>query len=143
MTKVTSVNLDEDAVEYFQSENINLSAWIRDVMEQRVAGKDIDIKQVRIRELEREREDCLTRIDRIDEQLEELREKQEAEEYVEEVEQSFGDTIIKLDREFQAFPSEKRMRRSNAFKRRAEEEGMSPMEAARKIAAYREAVAHE
>jgi len=55
MTKVTSVNLDEDAIEYFQSENINLSAWIRDIMEQRVTGQDVDIKQVRIRELERER----------------------------------------------------------------------------------------
>src|SRR6056297_3380728 len=143
MTKVTSVNLDEDAVEYFQTENINLSAWIRDIMEQRMTGTGLDIKEVRIRELERQREDAAREIERIDEQLEELRDRQEAEEYVEEVESSFGEAIIKLDREFQAFPTEQRMRRSKAFKRRAEEEGLSPLEAARKVIAYREAVNDE
>ena len=143
MTKVTSVNLDEDAIEYFQSENINLSAWIRDIMEQRVTGQDVDIKQVRIRELEREREDCVLRIERIDEQLDELHDRQEAEEYVEEVEATFGESIIKLDKEFQAFPTETRMRRSKAFKRRAEEEGLTPLEAGRKVMRYREAVNDE
>jgi len=143
MGKVTSVNLDEDAVEFFQRENINISAWIRDIMEQRMTGGDVDIVATRIRQLEHDREDHLAAIDRIDEELEELRERRQSQEQVEEAQQTFGETIIKLSREFSAFSKGRRMRRSQAFKRRAEEEDMTPMEAARKVMAYREAVGDE
>ncbi|MDR9412950.1 MAG: hypothetical protein RI531_10135, partial [Haloferacaceae archaeon] len=122
MGKVTSVNLDEDAVEFFKRENINISAWIRDVMEQRVTGGDVDIVGTRIRQLERDREDHLAAINRIDEELEHLRERRQSQEEVEEVQQSFGEGIIKLSREFDAFRTARRMRRSQAFKRRSEEE---------------------
>ena len=144
MGKITSVNLDEEAVEYFQRENINVSAWIRDIMNQRMTGgKDIDITAMRIRELEREREDHETEIQRIDEQLDELREKVDSQEQVEEAKQTFGEEIITLHKEFQAFPTADRLRSSQAFRRRAEEEDISVFEAARKVIAYREAINHD
>ena len=144
MGKITSVNLDEEAVEYFQRENINVSAWIRDIMNQRMTGgKDIDITAMRIRELEREREDHETEIQRIDEQLDQLREKVDSQEQVEEAKQTFGEEIITLHKEFQAFPTADRLRSSQAFRRRAEEEEISVFEAARKVIAYREAIGHE
>ena len=138
MGKITSVNLDEEAVDYFQRENINVSAWIRDIMEQRMkGGKDIDITAMRIRELEREREDHETEIERIDEQLDELREKVDSQEQVAEAKQTFGEEIITLHNEFQAFATADRLRSSQAFRRRAEEEDISVFEAARKVIAYR------
>ena len=71
MRKTTSVNLDSEAVQYFKEENINMSAWIRDIMEQRMFGtEEIDVVDVRIRELERKREDHETAMERIDEELE-------------------------------------------------------------------------
>jgi len=143
MGKVTSVNLDEHAVEFFQRENINISAWIREVMEQRMTGGDVDIVATRIRQLERDREDHLAAIDRIDEELEDLREQRQSQQQVEEAQQTFGETIIKLSKEFSAFPTGRRMRNSQAFKRRSEEEDMTPMEAARKVMDYREAVGDE
>jgi len=144
MGKITSVNLDEEAIEYFQRENINVSAWIRDIMEQRMTGgADIDVTQMRIRELERQREDLQTDLKRIDEELEELREEAESQERVEAANESFNEDIITLHKEFQAFPTGQRLRRSNAFRKRTEEIGMTPFEAAHKVIAYREAVSHE
>ncbi|MDR9412935.1 MAG: hypothetical protein RI531_10060, partial [Haloferacaceae archaeon] len=53
MGKITSVNLDEEMIDYFQRENINVSAWIRDMMQQRMTnGDDVDVTTMRIRELE-------------------------------------------------------------------------------------------
>ena len=144
MGKITSVNLDEEAVEYFQRENINVSAWIRDIMQQRMTGgAEVDMTQMRIRELERDREDHEQAIARIDDELEELREQQQAEEQVEEVNESFGQHIIVLHKEFQAFPTASRMRNSQAFVRRCEEVGLSVFEAANKVMAYRKAIGHE
>jgi len=144
MGKITSVNLDEDAIEYFQRENINVSAWIRDIMEQRMTGgADINVTQMRIRELQRQREDLQTDLKRIDEELDELREKAESQERIEAANESFNADIITLDKEFQAFPTGQRLRRSNAFRKRTEELGMTPFEAADKVIAYREAVSHE
>ena len=144
MGKITSVNLDEEAVEYFQRENINVSAWIRDIMNQRMTGgKDIDITAMRIRELEREREDHQTEIERIDEQLEQLREKESAQQQITDAQESFNEQIITLHKEFQAFPTADKLRSSQAFRRRASEQDMSVFEAARKVIAYREAIGHE
>jgi vacuolar-type H+-ATPase subunit I/STV1 len=144
MGKITSVNLDEEMVEYFQRENINVSAWIRDMMEQRMTGgADIDVTQMRIRELERDREDHELAMERIDQQLEELRKKADSQERIEAANESFKADIITLDKEFQAFPTGQRLRRSNAFRKRTEEIGMTPFEAAEKVIAYREAVSHE
>ena len=54
MSKVTSVNLDEESVNYFKRENINISAWIREMMQRRVnGGAEIDMREFRIGELER------------------------------------------------------------------------------------------
>jgi len=100
-------------------------------------GKDIDITAMRIRELEREREDHETEIERIDEQLDELREKVDSQEQVAEAKQTFGEEIITLHNEFQAFATADRLRSSQAFRRRAEEEDISVFEAARKVIAYR------
>jgi len=144
MGKITSVNLDEEAVDYFQRENINVSAWIRDIMNQRMTGgKDIDITAMRIRELEREREDHQTEIERIDEQLEQLREKESAQQQITDAQESFNEQIITLHKEFQAFPTADKLRSSQAFRRRASEQDMSVFEAARKVIAYREAIGHE
>jgi len=144
MGKITSVNLDEEAVEYFQRENINVSAWIRDIMNQRMTGgKDIDITAMRIRELVREREDHQTEIERIDEQLEQLREKESAQQQITDAQESFNEQIITLHKEFQAFPTADKLRSSQAFRRRASEQDMSVFEAARKVIAYREAIDHE
>jgi len=144
MGKITSVNLDEEAVEYFQRENINVSAWIRDIMNQRMTGgKDIDITAMRIRELVREREDHQTEIERIDEQLEQLREKESAQQQITDAQESFNEQIITLHKEFQAFPTADKLRSSQAFRRRASEQDMSVFEAARKVIAYREAIGHE
>jgi len=106
-------------------------------------GADIDVTQMRIRELQRQREDLQTDLERIDEELEELREKAETQERVEAANESFNADIITLDKEFQAFPTAERLRRSNAFRKRTEELGMTPFEAADKVMAYREAVNHE
>jgi len=144
MGKITSVNLDEEMIDYFQRENINVSAWIRDMMQQRMTnGDDIDVTTMRIRELERDREDHQLAIERIDEQLEELRETAETQQRIESVTESFDKNIITLHREFQAFPTVKRLRRSNAFRRRAEELGYTPFEASDKVNDYREAIADE
>jgi len=144
MGKITSVNLDEEAVDYFQRENINVSAWIRDIMNQRMTGgKDIDITAMRIRELEREREDHQTEIERIDEQLEQLREKESAQQQITDAQESFNQQIITLHKEFQAFPTADKLRNSQAFRRRASEQDMSVFEAARKVIAYREAINHD
>jgi predicted nucleic acid-binding Zn-ribbon protein len=144
MGKITSVNLDEQAVEYFQRENINVSAWIRDIMEQRMtSGKQIDITQMRITELEREREDHQRAIDRIDEQLQDLREEADAQQQITEAEQSFSTEIITLNKEFQAFATADKMRSSQAFRRRASECDLSVFEAADMIMQYREAIKHE
>jgi predicted nucleic acid-binding Zn-ribbon protein len=144
MGKITSVNLDEQAVEYFQRENINVSAWIRDIMEQRMTGgKEIDITQMRITELEREREDHQRAIDRIDEQLQDLREEADAQQQITQAEQSFSTDIITLHKEFQAFATADKMRSSQAFRRRASECDLSVFEAADMIMEYREAINHE
>jgi len=144
MGKITSVNLDEQAVEYFQRENINVSAWIRDIMQQRMtSGKDIDVTQMRITELEREREDHQRAIDRIDEQLQDLREEADAQQQITEAEQSFSTDIITLNKEFQAFGTADKMRSSQAFRRRASECDLSVFEAADMIMQYREAINHE
>jgi len=144
MGKITSVNLDEQAVEYFQRENINVSAWIRDIMEQRMTGgKEIDITQMRITELEREREDHQRAIDRIDEQLQDLREEADAQQQITQAEQSFSTDIITLHKEFQAFATADKMRSSQAFRRRASECDLSVFEAADMIMQYREAINHE
>jgi len=144
MGKITSVNLDEEAVDYFQRENINVSAWIRDIMEQRMkGGKDIDITAMRIRELEREREDHQTEIERIDEQLAELREKESTQQQITDAQESFSEDIITLHKEFQAFTTKEKLRGSQAFRRRASEQDLSVFDAARKVIAYREAIGHE
>jgi len=144
MGKITSVNLDKEMIDYFQRENINVSAWIRDMMKQRMTnGEDIDVTSMRIRELERDREDHEVAIERIDEQLEELRESVETQQRIESVTESFDENIITLHREFQAFPTLKRLRRSNAFRRRAEELGYTPFEASDKVMAYRRAIGDE
>ena len=144
MGKITSVNLDEDAVEYFQRENINVSAWIRDIMQQRMTGgAEVDITDMRIRELERDRSDHEEAIARIDDELETLRDQQQQEEQVETANESFGQDIIVLHKEFQAFPTASRMRNSQAFVRRCEEVGLSVFAAAEKVIAYREAIGHE
>jgi len=92
MGKITSVNLDEEMIDYFQRENINVSAWIRDMMKQRMTnGEDIDVTSMRIRELERDREDHEVAIERIDEQLEELRESVETQQRIESVTESFDE----------------------------------------------------
>jgi Skp family chaperone for outer membrane proteins len=144
MGKITSVNLDEEAVEYFQRENINVSAWIRDIMQQRMAGgTDIDITHMRIKELEREREDHQSEIDHIDEQLEELRAKAAQKEQREAADDSFSTDIITLHKEFQAFATADKMRSSQAFRRRCEEVELSVFEAADKVMQYREAINHE
>jgi chromosome segregation ATPase len=144
MGKITSVNLDEEAVEYFHRENINVSAWIRDIMQQRMSGgTDIDITQMRIKELEREREDHQAEIEHIDEQLEELRAKAEQKQQREEADASFSTDIITLHKEFQAFPTADKMRSSQAFRRRCEEVELSVFDAAKKVMQYREAIDHE
>jgi len=144
MRKTTSVNLDQEAVEYFKEENINISAWIRDIMEQRMfGGEDIDVVSVRIRELERKREDHATAIERIDEELEELNEKQQQQNQVEDANRSFDESVIVLHKEFQAFPTADRLRSSQAFRRRASEEDMSVFDAADAVVDYREAIGYE
>ena len=143
MRKTTSVNLDGEAVEYFKEENINISAWIRDIMEQRMFGGDVDVVSVRIRELERKREDHATAIERIDEELEELKDKEQQQNQVEDANKSFDESVIVLHKEFQAFPTADRLRSSQAFRRRASEEDMSVFEAADAVVDYREAIGYE
>ncbi|MDR9412695.1 MAG: hypothetical protein RI531_08800 [Haloferacaceae archaeon] len=143
MRKTTSVNLDGEAVEYFKEENINISAWIRDIMEQRMFGGDVDVVSVRIRELERKREDHATAIERIDEELEELKDKEQQQNQVEDANRSFDESVIVLHKEFQAFPTADRLRSSQAFRRRASEEDMSVFEAADAVVDYREAIGYE
>jgi len=144
MRKTTSVNLDSEAVQYFKEENINMSAWIRDIMEQRMFGtEEIDVVDVRIRELERKREDHETAMERIDEELEELREKQKEQHKLQDANDTFDKSIIDLHKEFQAFPTEERLRSSNAFKRRATEEDYSVFKAAAAVINYREAIGYE
>ena len=73
MGKVTSVHLDEDTVEWFKRENINISAWIRKMMERRmIGGPDTDIREFRIAELERQRERITEDLDAIDQELDRL-----------------------------------------------------------------------
>jgi vacuolar-type H+-ATPase subunit I/STV1 len=143
MRKTTSVNLDGEAVEYFKEENINISAWIRDIMEQRMFGGDVDVVSVRIRELERKREDHATAIERIDEELEELKEKEQQQNQVQDANRSFDESVIVLHKEFQAFPTADRLRSSQAFRRRASEEDMSVFDAAAAVIDYREAIGYE
>jgi Skp family chaperone for outer membrane proteins len=143
MRKTTSVNLDGEAVEYFKEENINISAWIRDIMEQRMFGGDVDVVSVRIRELERKREDHATAIKRIDEELEELKDKEQQQNQVEDANRSFDESVIVLHKEFQAFPTADRLRSSQAFRRRASEEDMSVFDAAAAVIDYREAIGYE
>jgi len=144
MGKITSVNLDEEMIDYFQRENINVSAWIRDMMQQRMTnGDDVDVTTMRIRELERDREDHQLAIERIDEQLEELLETAETQQRIKSVTESFNKDIITLHKEFQAFPTAQRLRKSNAFRRRVEELGFTVFEASEKVMAYREAIGDE
>jgi len=113
-------------------------------MQQRMSGgKDIDITQMRIKELEREREDHQAEIAHIDEQLDELRAKAEQKQQREEADESFSTDIITLHKEFQAFATADKMRSSQAFRRRCEEVELSVFDAANKVIQYREAINHE
>ncbi|MDR9446029.1 MAG: hypothetical protein RI544_07895 [Haloquadratum sp.] len=141
MGKVTSVNLDEDTVEWFKRENINISAWIRKMMERRmIGGPDTDIREFRIAELERQRERITEDLDAVDEELDRLKtEVAEAAER-EEKSESFPEHIEQTAKEFITYGSAKKLRASDAFKRKAEEMGVSPFTLADEVMEYREEV---
>jgi len=141
MGKVTSVNLDEDTVEWFKRENINISAWIRKMMERRmIGGPDTDIREFRIAELERQRERITEDLDAIDEELDRLKtEVAEAQER-EERSEAFPEYIEVITKEFITYGSATKLRASDAFKRKAEEMGVSPFTLADEVMEYREEV---
>jgi hypothetical protein len=141
MGKVTSVNLDEDTVEWFKRENINISAWIRKMMERRmIGGPDTDIREFRIAELERQRERITEDLDAIDEELDRLKtEVAEAQER-EERSEAFPEYIEVITKEFITYGSAKKLRASDAFKRKAEEMGVSPFTLADEVMEYRDEV---
>jgi len=141
MSKVTSVNLDEEAVNYFKRENINISAWIREMMQRRVnGGADIDMREFRIGELEREKRRLLDEIDAIDTELERLESEIQHEQELEEKSESFDDLIEETAKEFITYDSSRKLRSSSAFKRKAEDVDMSPFELAEQVMQYREEV---
>jgi len=141
MAKVTSVNLDEEAVNYFKRENINISAWIREMMQRRVnGGADIDMREFRIGELQREKSRLLDEIDAIDTELERLESEIEHEQELEEKSESFDDLIEETAKEFITYGSAQKLRSSSAFKRKAEDVDMSPFELAEQVMEYRDEV---
>jgi len=138
MSKVTSVNLDEEAVNYFKRENINISAWIREMMQRRVnGGAEIDMREFRIGELEREKQRLLDEIDAIDKELERLESEIEHEQKLQEKSESFDDLIEETAKEFITYGSARKLRSSSAFKRKAEDVDMSPFELAEQVMDYR------
>jgi len=141
MGKVTSVNLDEDTVEWFKRENINISAWIRKMMERRmIGGPDTDIREFRIAELERQRERITEDLDAIDQELDRLKtEVAEAAER-EEKSESFPEHIEQTAKEFITYGSATKLRASDAFKRKAEELGVSLFTLADEVMEYRDEV---
>jgi len=141
MSKVTSVNLDEEAVNYFKRENINISAWIREMMQRRVnGGAEIDMREFRIGELEREKQRLLDEIDAIDTELERLESDIEHEQKLQEKSESFDDLIEETAKEFITYGSARKLRSSSAFKRKAEDLDISPFELANQVMKYREEV---
>lgn len=141
MSKVTSVNLDEDAVSYFKRENINISAWIREMMERRVhGGADVDMREFRIAELQRDKERLLEEIDAIDTELERLKSELEHEQELEEKSSQFDAVIAETAKEFITYGSAQKLRSSSAFKRKAEELDVSPFELADDVIEYRQEV---
>jgi len=141
MSKVTSVNLDEESVNYFKRENINISAWIREMMQRRVnGGAEIDMREFRIGELEREKQRLLDEIDAIDKELERLESEIEHEQKLQEKSESFDDLIEETAKEFITYGSARKLRSSSAFKRKAEDVDMSPFELAEQVMEYREEV---
>jgi len=115
MSKVTSVNLDEESVKYFKRENINISAWIREMMQRRVnGGAEIDMREFRIGELEREKQRLLDEIDAIDKELERLESEIEHEQELEEKSESFDDLIEETAKEFITYGSARKLRSSSA-----------------------------
>lgn len=141
MAKVTSVNLDEEAVNYFKRENINISAWIREMMQRRVhGGAEIDMREFRIGELEREKRRLLDEIDAIDTELERLESEIEHEQELEEKSESFDHVIEETAKEFITYGSARKLRSSSAFKRKAEDLDMSPFDLADQVMEYREEV---
>lgn len=141
MAKVTSVNLDEEAVNYFKRENINISAWIREMMQRRVhGGAEIDMREFRIGELEREKRRLLDEIDAIDTELERLESEIEHEQELEEKSESFDHVIEETAKEFITYGSARKLRSSSAFKRKAEDLDMSPFDLADQVMEYRDEV---
>jgi hypothetical protein len=141
MGKVTSVNLDEDTVEWFKRENINISAWIRKMMERRmIGGPDTDIREFRIAELERQRERITEDLDAIDEELDRLKTEVAKAAEREERSEAFPEYVEMITKEFITYGSAKKLRGSDAFKRKAEEMGVSPFTLADEVMEYREEV---
>jgi len=141
MGKVTSVHLDEDTVEWFKRENINISAWIRKMMERRmIGGPDTDMREFRIAELERQRERITEDLDAVDEELDRLNTEVAKVEEREEKSRSFPEYIERITKEFITYGSAKKLRASDAFKRQAEEMGVSPFTLADEVMEYRDEV---
>jgi hypothetical protein len=141
MGKVTSVNLDEDMVEWFKRENINISAWIRKMMERRmIGGPDTDLREYRIAELERQRERITEDLDAIDEELNRLKTDVAEAKEREQRSESFPEYIEQTAKEFITYGSATKLRASDAFKRKAEEMGVSPFTLADEVMEYREEV---
>jgi len=141
MGKVTSVNLDEDMVEWFKRENINISAWIRKMMERRmIGGPDTDLREYRIAELERQRERITEDLDAIDEELDRLKTDVAEAKEREERSEAFPEYIEVITKEFITYGSATKLRASDAFKRKAEEMGVSPFTLADEVMEYREEV---
>jgi len=141
MGKVTSVNLDEDTVEWFKRENINISAWIRKMMERRmIGGPDTDIREFRIAELERQRERITEDLDAVDQELNRLKTEVAKAAEREEKSESFPDHIEQTAKEFITYGSAKKLRASDAFKRKAEDLGVSPFTLADEVMEYRDEV---
>jgi hypothetical protein len=141
MGKVTSVHLDEDTVEWFKRENINISAWIRKMMERRmIGGPDTDIREFRIAELERQRERITEDLDAIDQELDRLNTEVAKAEEREQKSEAFPEYIETTAKEFITYGSAKKLRGSDAFKRKAEHMGVSPFSLAEQVMEYREEV---
>jgi len=141
MGKVTSVHLDEDTVEWFKRENINISAWIRKMMERRmIGGPDTDMREFRIAELERQRERITEELDAIDQELDRLKTDGAEAKKREQRSASFPEYIEQTAKEFITYGSANKLRASDAFKRKAEEMGLSPFTLADEVMEYREEV---
>ena len=141
MGKVTSVHLDEDTVEWFKRENINISAWIRKMMERgMIGGPDTDIREFRIAELERQRERITEDLDAIDQELDRLNTEVAKAEEREQKSEAFPEYIETTAKEFITYGSAKKLRGSDAFKRKAEHMGVSPFSLAEQVMEYREEV---